>query len=237
MNSHSVAVRPLGIGRYAMGQTPKELEPARSVLHFFGAEVRRLRQELDMSQADLGKALFVHKDLVRKIESAERMPSDELVERCDQVLNANGALHRLLPMLHRDRALRVARDTSSPRAGFRSEATDRPVLDWLLSSVQDARRSRSGDDTSWEAAETLQQLRCADHVHGAGRTYPKVNNLLDHELDILATGAPSIARNFLATVTPASIASASGCSRFSPGCSSFSAAFIPPTKRRERSLR
>jgi len=180
-----------------MGQTPKELEPARSVLHFFGAEVRRLRQELDMSQADLGKALFVHKDLVRKIESAERMPSDELVERCDQVLNANGALHRLLPMLHRDRALRVARDTSSPRAGFRSEATDRPVLDWLLSSVQDARRSRSGDDTSWEAAETLQQLRCADHVHGAGRTYPKVNNLLDHELDILATGAPSIATGLL----------------------------------------
>ena len=62
-----------------MGQTPKELEPARSVLHHFGAEVRRLRQELGMSQADLGQALFAHKDLIRKIEAAERMPSAEMV--------------------------------------------------------------------------------------------------------------------------------------------------------------
>jgi hypothetical protein len=44
------------------------------------AELSRLRLGLGMSQADTGKALFVHNDLVRKIETAERMPSDELVQ-------------------------------------------------------------------------------------------------------------------------------------------------------------
>src|SRR4051794_34164479 len=107
----------------AMGQTLKQLQPARSVLHFFGAEVRRLRLAQGMSQADLGTALFVHKDLVRKIESAERMPTDDLVDTCDRALGADGGLRRLLPILHRERVLRLTRDTVGATAGFRSEAT------------------------------------------------------------------------------------------------------------------
>ena len=180
----------------AMGQTPKELEPARSVLHFFGAEVRRLRLGLGMSQADLGKALFVHKDLVRKIETAERMPSDELAERCDQILAAGSGLRRLLPMLQRERTLRLSRDTTSATVGFRSAATDRPVLDWLLSSTQDARRWRAGEE-SRAAADRLQQLRGADHVHGAGQTYADVAEIFGHRLDVLTTGAPRVATGYL----------------------------------------
>jgi transcriptional regulator with XRE-family HTH domain len=157
-----------------MGQTPKELQPARSVLHFFGAEVRRLRTGLSLSQADLGSALFVHKDLIRKIESAERIPTDDLVDRCDRALSADGRLRRLLPMLQRERVLRLARDTPGTLAGFQSGATDRPVLDWLLASSHDARRERSSDHNA--TVVRLSQLRGADHRHGAGSTY---RNLVD----------------------------------------------------------
>lgn len=115
-----------------MGQSPRALEPARSVMHYFGAEVRRHRTDADLSQADLGRLLFVHKDLVRKIEAADRMPSEELVNRCDKIFGADGALQRLWPMLERERILRLARDSGTGSAGFSAGATDRPVLDWLL---------------------------------------------------------------------------------------------------------
>jgi len=180
-----------------VGQAPRTLEPGRSVQHFLGAEVRRLRQERDMSQADLGRALFVHKDLIRKIEAAERTASDDLVERCDVALAAGGALRRLIPMLQRERGLRAGRDTGSRTQGFRSEATDRPVLDWLLASALDVGYSRVSDDESSKAALRLQELRTADHTHGAGRIYSNVTDILGRELDILASQSPLIATGFL----------------------------------------
>jgi transcriptional regulator with XRE-family HTH domain len=180
-----------------MGQIPKELEPTRSALHFFGAEVRRLRQNVGMSQADLGKELFVHKDLIRKIEAAERMPSEELVKRCDEVLDASGALRRLWPMLERERRLRLSRDTANMAAAFRSDATDRPVLDWLLASTQDARHLRADDEAASDAAEQLGQLRNVDHAQGAGQTYTAVVAILDCDLHTLIPHEPAIAAGFL----------------------------------------
>lgn len=141
-----------------MGQIPKQLQPARSVLHYFGAEVRRLRQALGMSQAELGMQVFAHRDLIRKVESAERLPSDELVGLCDQALGADGTLRQLLPMLHRERQLRLSAATGNPAAGFRSSATDRPVLDWLVFSTRNAHAARVDDHTAG-AADRLRHLR------------------------------------------------------------------------------
>ncbi|MFV2022489.1 helix-turn-helix domain-containing protein [Micromonospora sp. LOL_023] len=180
-----------------MGQALKTLEPGRSVQHFLGAEVRRLRQERDMSQADLGRTLFVHKDLIRKIEAAERTASDDLVERCDVALTAGGALRRLIPMLQRERGLRAGRDAGSSARGFRSEATDRPVLDWLVSSALDVGHSHDFDDRSSETALKLQELRSSDHAHGAGQIYSIVTDILRRELDILAAHSPLVAMGFL----------------------------------------
>lgn len=177
-----------------MGQTPKQLQPTRSVLHFFGAEVRRLRADCGMSQADLGNALFVHKDLIRKIESAERIPTDDLVEKLDRVLAAQGELRRLLPILHRERALRTVHDTAGATVGFRSEAADRPVLDWLLSSTHDARRTRAGEGRT--TADRLRRLRGADHRHGAGSTYPELAGIVAR-LGDLTSQAPQLATGYL----------------------------------------
>ena len=182
-----------------MGQTPKGLDPTRSPLHFFGAEVRRLRQRLGLSQADLGRLLFQHKDLVRKIEVAERRPSREFVERCDEVLGADGTLCQMWPMLARQRLLRASPGpgASARAAEYRSEATDRPVLDWLLTSPNDARSLRTSEDTHSPAVEKLKQLRDIDHERGAGETYPEVADYLGHDLEALITRAPRIATGFL----------------------------------------
>ena len=178
----------------AMGQTPKGLQPARSVLHFFGAEMRRLRVGLGMSQADLGSALFVHKDLVRRIESAERMPTDALVAECDRVLAANGGLRRLLPILQRERALRAGRDIGTAATGFRSEAIDRPVLDWLLESTHATKPSWVRHEGS--TVRRLRELRGDDHRHGAVSTYSDLADAI-RDLDDLESQTPEVATGYL----------------------------------------
>lgn len=178
-----------------MGRTPKELEPNRSPLHYFGAEIRRLRVDHGLSQADLGRLLFQHKDLVCKIETAERLPSREFVDRCDTVLQAQGRLRALWPVLERERLLRQPGAADAPL--FRSEATDRPVLDWLLTTAADARRLRTNHDMADRAAQTLQELRDVDHAHGAGLAYPEVAHRVARDLDTLAAVAPRVATGFL----------------------------------------
>ena len=82
-----------------MGQTPRALEPSLSERHFFGAELRRLREQAKLSQARLGMMIRFSADLVRRVETADRFPSREFVEACDKALATDGALMRLLPML------------------------------------------------------------------------------------------------------------------------------------------
>lgn len=87
-----------------MGQTPRALQPSLSERHFFGAELRRLRERASLSQSRLGSMIRFSADLVRRIETAERFPSREFVQACDEALDAEGSLIRLLPLLERSRA-------------------------------------------------------------------------------------------------------------------------------------
>lgn len=182
-----------------MGQAPKKLQPSRSVLHFFGAEVRRLRHHLGMSQADLGGLLYAHKDLVRKVEAAERIPSESMVKRCDEVLDAAGRLRWMWPLLERERLLRLARDSAGQvkAVGFNAEAIDRPVLDWLLAPVRGERHFETSADVDSRSSRRLQELRRVGQVHGAGGAYPEVLAHLGHDLDALIIHSPRTAIGFL----------------------------------------
>ncbi|MEE6260165.1 helix-turn-helix domain-containing protein [Plantactinospora sonchi] len=180
-----------------MGQVPKPLVPARSVLDYVGARIRYLRTTCGMSQAELGVRVFAHRDLVRRIETAERIPSREFIERCDQQLNGGGSLTRLLPLIERERLLRAARDGATPSTTFRSAATDRPVLDWLLATRSSSRRPAADDGDVANAAAMLERLRSEDHVRGAGAIYPTLAATLDGRLPSLATMAPNIATGML----------------------------------------
>ena len=182
-----------------MGQTPKDLEPSASPLHFFGAEVRRLRLLSGLSQADLGVRLMHSKDLVGKVEAALRMPSRDFVERCDEILTADGMLRRLWPMLERENRLRNSHQlsTSNRGKGFHPEATDRPVLDWLLATTEETHPDGTDDVMVAGAADKLQQMRAADHSHGAGENYPDVSDYVRRRLRPLADQAPHIAVGFL----------------------------------------
>ncbi|MDG4760526.1 helix-turn-helix transcriptional regulator [Micromonospora sp. WMMD710] len=143
-----------------MGQTPRMLQPSLSERHFFGAELRRLRERTNLSQARLGAMIRFSADLVRRIETADRFPSREFVEACDRALQAGGALTRLLPLLEESRNSESKRATSPNGSGnadpllptqleekpgvtgmvvrvpFQPGVLDRAALDWLNAAAE-----------------------------------------------------------------------------------------------------
>ncbi|MGH8903719.1 MAG: helix-turn-helix domain-containing protein [Egibacteraceae bacterium] len=86
-----------------MSQSPKELTPYVSVRHFFGAELRRWREQRDLSQDRLGREVNFDGSLIGKVEKAERMPSRALAQACDRVLETGGSLARLWPLVDQER--------------------------------------------------------------------------------------------------------------------------------------
>lgn len=80
----------------------RDLDPAASVLAFFGAELRRLRADADLSQEQLAEQINYSPALVGVVETARRMPSRDFASRCDAALQTDGALARLWPLVTRD---------------------------------------------------------------------------------------------------------------------------------------
>ncbi|WP_431923738.1 helix-turn-helix domain-containing protein [Micromonospora wenchangensis] len=202
-----------------MGQTPRTLQPSLSERHFFGAELRRLREQAKLSQARLGAMIRFSSDLVRRVETADRFPSREFVEACDRALAAGGALVRLLPLLEEERgratlpsgptragALLAAQGEEMPgvadmvvRVPFQPGVLDRAALDWLNASagprLSVAGRAGSPDQVCEEdldsAEAALAMFRQLDHTHGAGRVHAQVQRYVERELNRLLASPPA----------------------------------------------
>ena len=82
-----------------MAQAPRELTPYASARDFFGAELRQWRQRAGLSHDRLGKEVNYSGDTIGKVEKGERAPSAQLVQACDRVLGAGGALCRLFGLV------------------------------------------------------------------------------------------------------------------------------------------
>ncbi|MFI9176056.1 helix-turn-helix domain-containing protein [Streptomyces lincolnensis] len=72
----------------------KPLDPA-SMAEFYGAELRRRREEAGLSQSGLGELVFCSGAYVGQMEVAARRPQLDLSERIDAVLEAEGFFQRL----------------------------------------------------------------------------------------------------------------------------------------------
>jgi transcriptional regulator with XRE-family HTH domain len=80
----------------------RELDPGASTLAFFGAELRRHRIAAGLSQDDLGRAINFSGALVGRVEMAERMPSQDFAERCDEALHTGGFFGRFRDLVKRE---------------------------------------------------------------------------------------------------------------------------------------
>ncbi|WP_432049439.1 helix-turn-helix domain-containing protein [Verrucosispora sp. NA02020] len=168
-----------------MGQTPRALEPSLSERHFFGAELRRLREQANLSQARLGAMIRFSADLVRRVETADRFPSREFVESCDKAMATGGALLRLLPLLEQRRtsesrpavaslishgavsSVRPARESMAlaemvMHVPLQPGVLDRAALDWLNSPA--TRSSSTAAGCSSPDGVTEEELFSAETV-------------------------------------------------------------------------
>lgn len=73
----------------------KELDPGASPLHYFGAELRRLRERAGLTLAQLGSIVYLTGSMIGQIETAAKTPKEEHIPRFDLALDADGALVRL----------------------------------------------------------------------------------------------------------------------------------------------
>ncbi|MEU7905262.1 helix-turn-helix transcriptional regulator [Actinoplanes sp. NPDC049118] len=170
-----------------MGQASRELTASASPRHFFGAELRRLREHATLSQAQLGALIRFSGDMVRRVETAERFPSWQFAEACDGVLEARGTLARLWPLLQQQRSteravttapeIRMA-ETQAPdvpgrddaveipklvrRVPFQPGVLDRAALDWLTTAAAPGpRAARVLASSAWASEADLRPVESA----------------------------------------------------------------------------
>jgi transcriptional regulator with XRE-family HTH domain len=78
------------------------LDGSVSPIAFFGAELRRVREDAGMSQEQLGRAISFSGDLVGKIETCDRSPTHDFARRVDTVFpHLKGHFLRLLELARR----------------------------------------------------------------------------------------------------------------------------------------
>ncbi|MGP3981419.1 helix-turn-helix domain-containing protein [Streptomyces sp. KR80] len=74
-------------------------DPTTSTLAFFGAELRLRRELAGLSQTELAKEVHCAPSLLSKIESAKRVPKDDLAVAFDAALGTDGFFARLWPVV------------------------------------------------------------------------------------------------------------------------------------------
>jgi len=73
--------------------------PRVSTLAYFGTELRIKREQAGLSQVAFAQRMFCDRSHVSRIESAERVPTEDFAERCDEVLGTGGSFTRLWPIV------------------------------------------------------------------------------------------------------------------------------------------
>ena len=98
---------------------PKTLDPFQSPDAYYGSELRRLREEAQLSQERLGALVFISGAYVGQIETAIRRPRVDLSIRFDAALESGGYLERLCRMVRKARPIHM-----NGHATYFAEAAD-----------------------------------------------------------------------------------------------------------------
>lgn len=79
----------------------RDLDPSASPLDYYGSELRRLREEANLKQTELGDIVFCTGSLVGQIENTRKVPSRDFSVRVDAALGTGGYLTRLVGLVLR----------------------------------------------------------------------------------------------------------------------------------------
>jgi transcriptional regulator with XRE-family HTH domain len=154
--------------RSAERETPMSLAPTldpavTAAAACLGALLRRLRNFNGLTQAGLGRRTGYHGSYIGAVERSAVRPSRELVERCDEALQADGVLLMLWSLVDPDGSLTAERgdepapEVATPDAGPGGDGA-------VFEAVEVARRAEAselGPGTLDGVERTVARLRAA----------------------------------------------------------------------------
>lgn len=160
---------------------PLELDPTASPLAFFGAELRKYRKRAKLSQEQLAEIIKFSPSLVGLIERAQRTPSKDLVQRCDEAVGAEGELLRLWPLISREASPRWFREWLDIEQEAQSLRTWQPLLIPGLLQTEDYARAmlRGEPGVTDEQVEKSVQARLERQIIWSRPSPPMFWVLLD----------------------------------------------------------
>ena len=152
------------------------LDPTVTAAACLGALLRRLRSFNGLTQAGLGRRTGYHGSYIGAVERSAVRPSRELVERCDEALQADGVLLMLWPLVDPEGTLPA---TGGDEPALEAAAPDaRPGPDGaVVDAVEVARRaevSELGPGTLAGVERTVARLRDAAAGTPPGELLPAV---------------------------------------------------------------
>jgi hypothetical protein len=180
-----------------MGQVPRELVPSRSVVHFFGAELRHWRMVRGLSQDELGRLTHDSGSTIGKVEKALRRPTqrrpsdpgsaedaDVDVEPASEDLGLGWSptLSATVETVSRLWRADVERRAVVVNAAWVAATFAAPTRDWLLRRVEPAPSRSDGRqvgraevDVLWSMCQTFTDL---DHQLGGGHARTTLSHYL-----------------------------------------------------------
>ncbi|MFJ7126819.1 Scr1 family TA system antitoxin-like transcriptional regulator [Streptomyces sp. NPDC098101] len=142
----------------------RSLDPSASPLDYYGAELRRLREDAGLNQSQLGAVVYCTGSLIGQIETAKKVPTRRFSEQLDAALMTGGTFTRLVGLV-----LKSQLPTwFQPYADMEARATyiysfQAGVVDGLLQTPEYARevlRTRSeGEDLDAKVAARIERQR------------------------------------------------------------------------------
>ncbi|MFD9522451.1 helix-turn-helix transcriptional regulator [Streptomyces sp. NPDC059979] len=79
----------------------RDIDPSASPLDYYSYELRRLREEAGLKQAQLGAIIFCTGSLIGMVENGRRVPTRDFSERVDAALGTGGVFSRLVGLVLR----------------------------------------------------------------------------------------------------------------------------------------
>ncbi|MFE0581504.1 MULTISPECIES: helix-turn-helix transcriptional regulator [unclassified Streptomyces] len=143
----------------------RDLDPSASPLDYYGSELRRLREDAGLNQAQLGSIVFCTGSLIGQVETTRRVPTRDFSERVDAALGTGGVFSRLVGLVLRSQLPTwfQAYAEMEARASYLS-TYQAQLVDGLLQTEEYARAVLGvwSDDLDAKVAARMERQRVLD---------------------------------------------------------------------------
>ncbi|MEU5108058.1 MULTISPECIES: helix-turn-helix transcriptional regulator [unclassified Streptomyces] len=183
----------------------RPLNPNRSVRHFYGSEMRRLRGEAGMSLARLAEVLKYSKPHLGRIETAESMIPEGLSEKLDAAFGTDGHFTRLYELarheVHPDKYRRYMDCEARAESIAHWSSCVVPGLLQTKAYARELLNAGAGEATEEEIEQRV-AARMGRQKQLEGNAAPHVWAVLDESVIWRQIGGPEVMGEQLAALLP-----------------------------------